>query len=146
MKAERKTGKTTARTKKQTPTGGPADRDEGRALPESIDLAKRIVEVAADRQASNVVLLDAREVCSFADYFVICSGESNRQMEAIREAIAGMLRNEAHVSHHGEGDASSGWMLLDLGSIIVHIFTPFEREYYQLEELWSKAPILVKVV
>jgi ribosome-associated protein len=113
---------------------------------EAIEIAKRIVEAAADKQASDVVLLDTRKVCSFADYFVICNGESERQIEAIREAIDEVLKKETTVSYHYEGDANSGWVLLDLGEIIVHIFSPFEREYYQLEKLWSKASIVVRII
>lgn len=113
---------------------------------EAIEIAKRIVEAAADKQASDIVLLDTRQVCSFADYFVICNGESERQIEAIRQAIDEVLKKEAVVPHHREGNANSGWMLLDLGDIIVHIFSPFEREYYQLEQLWSKAPIVVRIM
>ena len=113
---------------------------------EALELAKRILEAAADKQASDSVLLDTRGLCSFADYFVICSGESDRQIEAIYGAISEVLKTEGVVPHHREGDARSGWMLLDLGDIIVHIFAPFEREYYQLERLWSEAPVLVKIL
>ena len=113
---------------------------------EAIEIAKRIAEAAADRQASDIVLLDIRQVCSFADYFVICNGESGPQIEAIRKAIDEVLKREGLIPHHYEGDANSGWMLLDLGEIIIHIFSPFEREYYQLEQLWSKAPIVVRIM
>ena len=113
---------------------------------EAAELARRIVEAAADKQASDAMLLDSRGLCSCADYFVICSGESDRQIEAIYEAVVDVLKKEGVVPHHREGDASSGWVLLDLGDIIVHIFAPFEREYYQLEKLWSEAPVLVKIL
>lgn len=118
----------------------------GKAPLEGVELAKRIAEAAADRQASDVVLLDTRKICSFADYFVICSGESQPQLEAIGEAIGKVVKQEAVTLHHREGDAASGWMLLDLGDIIVHIFSLFEREYYQLEKLWSRAPVVVKII
>ena len=113
---------------------------------EVIEIAKRIVEAAADKQASDIVLLDARQACSFADYFVICNGESARQIEAIRQAIDEVLKKETIALHHCEGTTDSGWMLLDLGEVIVHIFAPFEREYYQLERLWEKAPLVVKIM
>ena len=113
---------------------------------EVVDLAKRIAEAASEKQASDVVLLDTRKVCSFADYFVICSGESERQIQAIGDAVAEVLAQESVALHHREGDANSGWVLLDLGDIIVHIFSQFEREYYQLENLWSKAPVVVKIM
>ena len=102
--------------------------------------------MASDKQASDIVLLDTRQVCSFADYFVICNGESERQIEAIHKAIDEASRGGGITSHHYEGTAKSGWMLLDLGEIIVHIFAPFERAYYQLEKLWSKAPLVVRIM
>jgi len=113
---------------------------------ETLELARRIVEVASDKQAADIVLLNIREVCSFADYFVICTGESGRQIEAIREAIDKTLKQEGILPHHSEGPANSGWVLLDFGGVIVHIFAPFEREYYQLDQLWEKAHLLVKVL
>lgn len=113
---------------------------------EAIDLAKKVAETAADKQASDVVLLDISQVCSFADYFVICSGNTERHIEAIQEAIREMLKKEALARYRREGTASSGWVLLDMGNIIVHIFAPFEREYYQLEGLWSQAPVIVKMI
>ena len=113
---------------------------------ESIEIAKRIVDAAADKQASDIVLLDIRQACSFTDYFVILSGESERQLDAIQKAIEEVLKEEAVAIHHREGDSNSGWMLLDLGDIIVHIFSPFEREYYQLDSLWEKAVLVVKIL
>jgi ribosome-associated protein len=113
---------------------------------EPVDLAKKIVEMAADKQAADVVLLDTRKICSFADYFVICSGDSDRQIEAIHRAIAEALKEEGDVHYHSEGTAASGWMLLDLGNIVVHIFSPLERDFYQLESLWSAAPVIVKMI
>ena len=113
---------------------------------EPVELAKKIVEVAADKQATDVVLLDTRKICSFADYFVICSGDSDRQVEAIHRAIAEALKAEGEVHCHSEGTAASGWMLLDLGNIVVHIFSTTERDFYQLESLWSEAPVIVKMI
>jgi len=117
-----------------------------RELPQTQELARRILGVAVDKQASDVVLLDARGVCSFADYFLICTGESDRQMEAINASILTELKGAGVKPHHCEGDAHSGWMVLDLGDIVVHIFAPFEREYYQLEQLWGAAPVLVRAI
>ena len=113
---------------------------------EAIEIAKRIVEAAADKQASDIVLLDMREICSFTDYIVILSGESDRQIDAIRQAIGDTLKGEAIALHHYEGTADSGWLLLDVGDVVVHIFSPFERNYYQLDKLWENAPIVVKIL
>jgi ribosome-associated protein len=103
------------------------------------------VEAAADKQASDIVLLDARQVCSFADYFVICSGESERQVSAIYDEVGHRLKREGVLPAHHEGAADSGWLLLDFGNIIVHIFAQFEREYYRLDELWSQAVPLLRI-
>ncbi len=111
-----------------------------------VELAKKIVEAAADKQATDVVLLDTRKICSFADYFVICSGESDRQLEAIHRAVIDTLKEAGETFYHSEGAAASGWMLLDLGDIVVHIFTTGVRDFYQLENLWSAAPVIVKMI
>ncbi len=111
---------------------------------EAIDIARRAVQAASDKQASNIVLLDTSQTCFFTDYFVICSGESDRQIEAILEGISKALKKEGITPHHHEGDIDSGWVLLDFGAVIVHIFAPPERDYYQLEELWSRATPTVR--
>ncbi len=90
-------------------------------------------------------MLDIRRICSFADYFVICSGDSNRQIEAIREEISKTLKQEGVISHHSEGTADSGWVLLDLGGVIVHLFSPQQRDYYRLDELWSEAAPVIRI-
>jgi ribosome-associated protein len=104
-----------------------------------------VVEAASDKQAIDIVLLDTRDVCSFADYFVICSGDSARQIDAIRDEIEHVLKRQGVLPHHHEGSTDSGWLLLDYGGIIIHIFAPQERDYYQLDKLWSQASTLVRV-
>ena len=90
-------------------------------------------------------MLDIRRICSFADYFVICSGDSNRQIEAIREEISKALKQEGVIPHHSEGTADSGWVLLDLGGVIVHLFSPQQRDYYRLDELWNEATPVIRI-
>ena len=108
-------------------------------------MARKVVEAASNKQAADIVLLDARRVCSFADYFVICSGDSNRQIRAIYDEVGHILKKEGVLPHHHEGMIDSGWLLLDFGDVIVHIFAPFERDYYQLDELWSRAVPVVRI-
>ena len=91
------------------------------------------------------MLLDARNICGFADYFVICSGESDRQLLAVYEEVEAQLKQAGVRPLHSEGSAGSGWMLLDYGSVIVHIFSPKERLYYQLEKLWEGANLVVRI-
>lgn len=91
------------------------------------------------------MLLDTRGICSFADYVVICSGDSERQLMAIYDEVSHALKKEGILPGHHEGTADSGWLLLDYTDVIVHIFAPFEREYYQLGELWSQANTVLRV-
>jgi len=112
---------------------------------EAIEIARRAVEAASEKQAADIILLDTRQVCSFADYLVICSGDSDRQIEAIWQEVDRMLREQKVVPHHSEGTASSGWILLDFGDVIVHVFGSAEREYYQLDRLWDKAIPVVRI-
>ncbi len=104
-----------------------------------------MVEVAGEKQAQDIVLLDARGICSFADYFVMCSAQSGRQIKAIYDEIAHSLKSEDILPHHSEGTVDSGWLLLDYGDVIVHIFAPTERDYYQLDQLWSQANPVVRI-
>ena len=90
-------------------------------------------------------MLDVRGLCSFADYFVICTGDTKRHIEAIWQGIDEALRRKSVMAHHSEGTSDSGWMLADLGSVIVHIFAPTERDYYQLDQLWCKAVPVIRI-
>ena len=110
------------------------------------DYARLAVDVASDGQASDVTMLDIRAISAFADYFVILTAESTRQMESLRERMESELETSGAVLHHREGSPGGGWILLDFGDVIVHLFGPEEREYYHLETLWSQAPQVVRVL
>jgi ribosome-associated protein len=90
-------------------------------------------------------VLDTGQICSFADYFVICNGDSNRQIDAIQQEINKTLKVRGILPHHIEGTAESGWILVDLGGVIVHIFAAEQREYYKLEELWDNAAPIIRI-
>ena len=112
---------------------------------EGLEIARRAVEAASDKLATDIVLLDVRKVCGFADYFVICSGESTRQIKTIYEEVEHSLKKEGSLPHHHEGEFDSGWLLIDYGDVIVHVFSSSERELYRLEELWSEAVPVVRI-
>ena len=115
----------------------------GRSFLKPEEIARLATQVASEKQATDVLMLDVREVCYFADYFIICSAESKRHIEAIWQAIEDMMKAKVVLTHHNEGTPDSGWMLADFNSVIVHIFAPPERDYYQLDKLWDKAiPVL----
>ncbi len=114
-------------------------------LTEPADIARRIVDLLADRQAEEIVLLDIGRVASFADYFVIASAVNPRHMRALVETLSKELRQDGIPSGRQEGAEESGWVLLDFGAIIVHLFLPELREHYALEELWRAATTVVRV-
>ena len=113
---------------------------------EAVDIAKRAVEIALDKRASDILLLDMRAECSFADYFVILSADSKRQIQAVCDELDVALATESAHVYRREGDVDSGWVLLDLADVIVHIFSPEQRQYYGLETLWDKAVPVVRVL
>jgi ribosome-associated protein len=112
---------------------------------ESLEIARRIVEIAEDKKAADIVLLDIGALTTLADAFVVCSGGSERQLDAIADGILEGLRAEGVRPIGREGVAASHWVLLDFGGVIVHIFTPPERDFYQLEKHWSEARIVLQV-
>jgi len=110
-----------------------------------LDLARRIVELAEDKKAADIVLLELSPLTTLADYFVICSGGSERQLDAIADGIVSSLRDEKMRPIGREGAPASHWVLLDYGSVVVHVFTPPERDYYGLEKHWAEAKTILRV-
>ncbi len=104
-----------------------------------------MVDAAVDRQASDVLLLDVQPVCSFADYFVILTCMNPRHMNAVAEAMEKVADAAKLPALHREGTPESGWVLLDFGDIIGHLFTAPVRERYALEQLWQAAPTVVRM-
>jgi ribosome-associated protein len=111
----------------------------------SVDIARRVVDLAEDKKAADIVLLEVGELTTVADYFVICSGGSERQLEAIGDGIVDGLRSDGVRPIGREGTAASHWILLDFGGVVVHVFTPPERDYYGLERHWSEAKTVLRV-
>lgn len=108
-------------------------------------MARAIVDIAEDKKASNIVLLDVRSVTVIADFFVICTGNSERQVKAIAQEIEKKLDESEMRPRHKEGLDQGRWVLMDYGDVIVHIFTPAERDYYRLEKLWNGAQTVLVV-
>lgn len=124
-------------------------RDPSSAPPasaEALSLARRIVDLASDKQASDILLLDIRGISLIADYFVICTVGSERQAGAILKDIGEKLLEEfGRKPLHTEGKPDSGWVLLDYGDVIVHVFSQAQRAFYNLEQLWSAATPIVRL-
>ncbi|MCB1125919.1 MAG: ribosome silencing factor [Verrucomicrobiae bacterium] len=103
-------------------------------------LAQRCRELAEDKKAENVVVLDLRELSSVTDYFVVASGTSEPHLRAIVDEIAERIREEYHLKPSGtEGSWQTNWVVLDYFDVIVHVMRPETREHYGLEQLWGDA-------
>jgi ribosome-associated protein len=114
------------------------------AIIEAATLARRAVTVAEDKQANDIIMLDLRGLTPIADYFVLCTAESERQIRAVVSAIDEELTKSGARNPKIEGSAETGWVLLDFSDIIVHVFSPEQREFYRLERLWKQAqPVVV---
>jgi ribosome-associated protein len=110
-------------------------------LQRSAELAERIAAIAADKKAIDVRVLDLRGVVTYTDFFVVCSGNTERQAKAIHDAVYQELKNsERLLPQRTEGEREARWILLDYLDCVVHIFTPSARDYYRLEQLWGEAP------
>jgi ribosome-associated protein len=104
-------------------------------------LAAAVAGFASDRKALDLVQMDLREIIGYTDYFVICTGRTDRQAKAIHDAIhTGMKQAHGILPARVEGLPQARWILLDYLDVVVHIFTPDTREYYRLEQLWGEAP------
>jgi ribosome-associated protein len=105
------------------------------------ELAAAIAGYAAEIKAEDLVELDLRGVLGYTDYFVICTGRSDRQVKAIHDRILeGMKKDHGVLAQRVEGVAEARWVLLDYLDVVVHVFTPETREFYGLERLWGEVP------
>ena len=108
-----------------------------------MEVARSIINALEDKKGEDILLLDIQEISSFADYFVICNGTSDRMLDALADTAAEAAKKNHKINARIEGGSKSGWVVVDLGDVVVHLFSKEQRDYYQLEELWSKGKILV---
>jgi ribosome-associated protein len=107
------------------------------------DLTRAIAAYAADKKAIDIVALDLRGIAGYTDFFLICSGGSDRQTKAIHDGIhLGMKKEHDTLPRRVEGISEASWILMDYLDCVVHIFTPDTRGYYRLEQLWGDVPRL----
>ncbi|MCA9924164.1 MAG: ribosome silencing factor [Anaerolineales bacterium] len=111
---------------------------------ESLELAHLLVDTILDKKGSHITLLDLREQTVFADYFLICTAENDRQLRALAQSVVEDAKQNGKVMANGrEGMPETGWVLVDFGDLIVHLFSPSTRAYYNLEELWAEAHVVL---
>jgi ribosome-associated protein len=114
--------------------------ESSQSTPETI--LSSIVELASDRKAEEIVSMDLRAIGGIADYFLICTGRSDRQCRAIHDTIhLGMKAEHGLLPARVEGVSEGHWILMDYLDVVVHVFTPDTRERYRLEQLWREAPV-----
>lgn len=112
---------------------------------DSGELARELMDAIAEKKGSEIVLLDVRSVSLLADYFIICGADTERQLKAVLDDVLERGVESGHKALRVEGSPASGWVVADFASVIVHCLLPEQRDYYQLEELWSDAPLVVRV-
>ncbi len=109
------------------------------------DFAITIADVLADTPASHTRVLDIRGISTLADYFVITSGENERQLRAISRQLSDDLSRRSVRPARIEGDPPSGWILLDYSDVVVHVFDDELRKFYDIEDLWQDAPVVLEI-
>lgn len=110
-----------------------------------MDVARSIINALEDKKGEDILLLDIQEISSFTDYFVLCNGTSDRMLDALAEAVDADVKKNFQINARIEGAPRSGWVVVDCGDVVVHLFSPEQRNYYRLEELWSKGKTLVRL-
>lgn len=107
---------------------------------ETLEIIRTAAAAAVDKKAFQIVCLEVGDLTSYADSFLLCSAASDRQVGAVVDGIVRRLRDGGRKPLHVEGDGAGGWVLLDYGDFIVHVFTEEKRSYYALDSLWGDAP------
>ncbi len=116
------------------------DRGSGQLL-NSLEQARRIAALAQEKLATDVVILDMRPVCTYTDFFVICTGQNPRQTDAIFDEVHAQLKREGRILPKTVDGAKEGtWIVADYLDVVLHVFTPDARAYYRLEDLWGDVP------
>ncbi len=110
-----------------------------------LDTARAIVNLLEDKKGEDILLLDIHEIASFADYFVIATGTSDRMLDALARALHDDVKKNFGLDSRKEGESREGWLVIDFGDIVVHLFSPEQRDYYRLEQLWERGKTLLRV-
>jgi ribosome-associated protein len=109
-------------------------------------LAHLLVETILDKKGTNIVVLDVSEQKVFTDYFLLCDADNERQLKAMAASVAEDAKKKAEVRKLAiEGDPVDGWVLVDFGNLVVHLFSEEQRSYYKLEELWSMGHTVLRI-
>ncbi len=108
-------------------------------------MARALVNSLEERKGENLLLLDIQDVATFTDYFIIANGTSDRMLDALSNTVRDAARDQFKLHARSEGRPSDGWLVVDFGDIVVHLFSPDQREFYQLEKLWEHGKVLLRL-
>ncbi|MBI5840362.1 MAG: ribosome silencing factor [Chloroflexi bacterium] len=104
-----------------------------------------MVNALEDKKGEDIVLIDLKDIISFTDYFVVCTGTSDRMLDALADSVLEEMRKKHRKKGKKEGLARDGWVIVDYGDVVIHLFSPDQRDFYQLEELWNEGKVLVRL-
>jgi len=111
----------------------------------TLEVARSIINALEDKKGEDILLLNIQEISSFADYFILCNGTSERMLNALADTVEKAAKKNFNINVRIEGTPRSGWIVVDVGDVVVHLFSPEQRNYYRLEELWAKGKVLVRL-
>lgn len=109
----------------------------------TVEISRTIIDTLEDKKGENIVLLDIHEIANFTDHFVICTGSSDRMLDSLADGVVRKVREVHRIHGKVEGLPSAGWLIVDFGDVVVHLFSPDQRDYYKIEELWSQGKVLL---
>jgi ribosome-associated protein len=112
---------------------------------QTMQLARSVVGALEDKKGEDILLMDIMNIASFADYFIICNGTSDRMLDGLADVVMETAKKVAGINSSVEGTPVDGWLVVDLGDLVVHLFSPEQRDYYDLEKLWDRGKILVRL-
>ena len=110
-----------------------------------MEVARSIVNTLEDKLGEDILLMDITDLASFADFFILCNGTSDRMLSSLADAVMESAKKEFGIISRTEGQSIDGWLLVDLGDVVVHLFSPEQREYYGLEGLWERGRVLLRL-
>lgn len=110
-----------------------------------LEIAHTVVDALEEKKGENILLLDLQKVAMFTEYFIICTGTSDRMLDALADSVEEKVRIKHQFKGRKEGQAASGWVIVDFGSVLVHLFAQEVRDYYKLEELWREGKVLLRL-
>ncbi len=108
-------------------------------------MAREVVNALEDKKGEDIVLLDLKGIASFTDYFVICTGTSDRMLDALANGTMDDVRKKYKRKAKKQGNSRDGWVIVDYGDVVVHLFSPDQRDFYSIEELWVDGKVLLRL-